>query len=282
MPDRNPSAGRLLLIGGNEDPDEDRMEILPHLVRMSGGAGSRILVCSAPSEQQERKVRVYRTIFEKIGVAEVIEAPVSTREEAEDPDLLKNAGRATAVFITGGDQLRLTATIAGTPFWEVVRERMRRGEIVLSGTSAGAAAMSSTMIIGGRDDGTVRRADVDLAPGLNYWTDTVIDTHFNQRGRLHRLLTIFAQNPQTLGVGIDENTALELEPGKRFTVIGEHVVTVFDGRVSHTSAPECSPDQVNALTDATVHVLTAGYRFDLRTRRPVHPDGTVLETVSRA
>jgi cyanophycinase len=266
-------AGRLLLIGGAEDPDETEMVILPHLVKLAGGKRARIIVCSSPSEEPEEKARTYRKLFEKIGVAEVIEAPIAARPEADRPEMLEAAERATAVFFTGGDQLRLTALVAGTEFAKRIEERLVRGGLVVAGTSAGAAAVSSTMIIGGPSDGTVRRSDVELAPGLGYWRDTVVDTHFNQRGRVHRLLTIFAHNPQILGVGIDENTALEVVPGKRFHVIGEGAVMIFDGRVTHTNAPERGYSETLAVTDSMVHVLADGYGFNLVTKRPILPGG---------
>jgi cyanophycinase len=266
-------SGRMLVIGGAEDPDEERMVILPHLVEMAGGEAARVLVCSAPSESPKERSRVYRKLFEKLGVEKVYEAPISERQEADAEPMLKAVEEATAVFFTGGDQLRLTSLIAGTKLGKRIEERLFREGLVVAGTSAGAAAVSTTMIIGGPSDGTVRRADVELAPGLGYWRDTVVDTHFNQRGRVHRLLTIFAHNPQVLGVGIDENTALELVPGKRFTVLGEGAVMVFDGRVSHTNAPERGYSQTLAVTDSMVHVLSDGYGFNLETKRPILPDG---------
>jgi cyanophycinase len=269
-------VGRLLVIGGAEDPDEDAMVILPYFVEMSGGAKARIVICSSPSENPEEKVRTYRELFEKIGVTEVMEAPITSRPQAAATELTEAVGRATGVFFTGGDQLRLTALIAGTPFGDRVRERLFEEGLVVAGTSAGAAAMSSTMIIGGPSDGTVRRQDVDLAPGLAYLRDTVVDTHFNQRGRVSRPLTIFAHNPQILGIGIDENTAIDLLPGDGFTVIGAGAVTVFDGRVSHTSAADASDHEVLAVVDSKLHVLPTGYGFDLRTLRPRFPGGAEI------
>lgn len=265
--------GRLLVIGGNEDPDEEHMRILPHLVEMAGGKKARIVVCSSPSAEPERKVEVYGKLFEKIGVAEVYGAPLTDRNEAEREEHVEAVERATAVFFTGGDQLRLTALVAGTRFGERIRERLYGERLVVAGTSAGAAAMSSVMIIGGPDTGTVRREDVELAPGLGYWRDTVVDTHFNQRGRVHRLLTLFAHNPQVLGIGLDENTAIDLVPGDRFTVLGSGAVMVFNGRVTHTNAPEAGDHDVLALTDSVIHVLADGYGFDLRTKRPLLPGG---------
>lgn len=252
------------------------MTILPHLVKMAGGKRARILICSSASEEPEEKVRVYATLFRKIGAAEVLEAPISTRKDAEEPRMVEAAERATAVFFTGGDQLRMTAIVAGTPFSEVVRRRLAEEGLVVAGTSAGAAAASSTMIIAGPSSGTVRRADVTLAPGLGYWRDTLVDTHFNQRGRVHRLLTTFAQNPQILGIGIDENTALDLDPGRSFTVLGRGVVMVFDGRVSHSNAPDCGPEDTISVTDSIVHVLANGYGFDMEEKRPLMPDGSAI------
>ncbi|HYH81130.1 MAG TPA: cyanophycinase, partial [Longimicrobium sp.] len=186
---------RLLVIGGAEDPDDENMTILPHFVEMAGGSKARIIVCSSPSESPEEKVDTYGDLFRKLGVEEVIPAPITDRNEANTDEMVEAVKRATGIFFTGGDQLRLTALVAGTEMCETIRERLYGDGLVVAGTSAGAAAMSSVMIIGGRSEGTVRREDVDLAPGMSYWRETVVDTHFNQRGRPSRLLTIFAHNP---------------------------------------------------------------------------------------
>ena len=277
---KNGRTGHLLVIGGAEDPDEKDMKILPHLVEMAGGSKARIVVCSSPSEEPEEKVDVYGRLFRKLGVEEVIPAAITERNQAADPELLEALERATAVFFTGGDQLRLTVLMAGSNFCERIRERLYGEGLVVAGTSAGAAAMSSVMIIGGASEGTVRRADVDLAPGLGYWRDTVVDTHFNQRGRPNRLLSIFAHNPQVLGIGIDENTAIDVVPGESFRVIGEGAVMVFSGQVTHTNAADAGSDDTLALTDAVVHVLPEEYGFDLKTGRPLLPDGTRIELAS--
>lgn len=265
--------GKLLLIGGNEDKDEDKMVILPHFVKMCGGRDARILVCGTPSEKVAEKERTYRKLFEKIGVAEVMEPDVTRRHDGDDDELVEMVRRATGVFFTGGDQLRLTAIVAGTPFGEEVRHRVFNEGLIASGTSAGAAAMSSTMFISGSEKGTVRRADVGLAPGLGYWRDTVVDTHFAQRGRVSRMLVIFAHNPQILGVGIDEDTAIEVQPGDSFKVIGNGAVFVFDGTVTHSNAPEAGDEDVIAMTDSMMHVLPQGYGFDLQRKRPILPNG---------
>jgi cyanophycinase len=268
--------GHLLVIGGAEDPDEEHMSILPHLVKIAGGRRASVLVCSSPSESPEEKVRVYGDLFEKIGVKEVIGAPITSRVEAEQDEFRKAAETASAIFFTGGDQLRLTSLMAGSHFCETIRSRLYDDDLVVAGTSAGAAALSSVMIIGGANEGTVRRQDVQLAPGLGYWRDVVVDTHFNQRGRVNRLLAIAAQNPQVLGIGIDENTAVDCIPGHSFTVLGAGVVTVFNGRITHTNAAMVGEEGTLALTDATLHVLPQGYGMDLAALRPTLPDGSIV------
>ncbi|HYC88918.1 MAG TPA: cyanophycinase [Thermoanaerobaculia bacterium] len=267
------NVGRLLLIGGNEDKNEESMKILPHFVKICGGSNARIIVCGTPSKEVEEKERTYRELFEKIGVAEVMEPDITVRHDGAEQELVEMVKRATGVFFTGGDQLRLTAIVAGTPFGNEVARRVFEEGLIAAGTSAGAAAMSSTMFIASNSKGTVRRADVSLAPGLGYWRDTVVDTHFAQRGRVSRMLVVFAHNPQVLGVGIDEDTAIEVQPGERFTVIGNGAVFVFDGTVTHSNAPEASDDDIIAMTDSGMHVLPEGYSFDLRTKRPILPDG---------
>jgi len=264
--------GTLLIIGGAEDPDDNDLRILPHLVKLAGGKRARLIVCAAATEDPTGSLRNYQAVFEKIGVADVVGAPFADRCEGEYPKLLEQLERATGVFMIGGDQLRITSVVAGTPFAQRMRERFEQERLLVAGTSAGAAAMSSTMIIRGDGD-SVRRHAVELAPGLTYLEDTVIDTHFDRQGRVQRVMAVFAQNPGTIAIGIDENTAVEAPPSGRLTVLGAGVVFIFDGRVSHTNASQVKDTDPLALTDAKVHVLPAGYGFSLKSKRPVIPKG---------
>jgi cyanophycinase len=163
--------------------------------------------------------------------------------------------------------------MAGTRFGERLKERYQTEGFLVAGTSAGAAAMSSTMIIRGIGD-TVRREAVELAPGLGFLRNITVDTHFDRGGRVHRLMTVLAQNPATLGVGIDEDTAIEITPDRRMTVLGRGVVMVFNGRAAHTNAAEVSSREAIALTNVTVHVLPDKYGFDLESLTPVLPGQT--------
>src|ERR671913_612139 len=137
--------GRLLLIGGNEDMDERDMRILPRLVELAGGKRARILICAAASAESERSLSAFERDLGKIGVAEVFRSPLDTRQEAESDELLEMLEQSTAVLLTGGDQPRATSMMAGTPVGERLKEGYQRHGLLVAGTSAGAAAMSSTM-----------------------------------------------------------------------------------------------------------------------------------------
>jgi cyanophycinase len=261
--------GRLLIIGGAEDPDESDMRILPHLVKRAGGKKARILVNAAPTTHAAGTLREYRKAFQKIGVAEVLTLPMDTRTEANSEQALGALEKATCVFFTGGDQLRLTSAMSGSDFGQRLRERFNEG-LFVAGTSAGAAAIAGTMIIGGRGS-IVCRECVDLAPGLGFWDETVIDTHFNREGRVHRLMAAIAMNPGVLGIGVDEDTAIEVSPSGKATVIGRGNVMIFDGRVEHTNVANVEETEPLAMIGSTLHVLCAGYGLDLHAMEPTLP-----------
>jgi len=267
---RSRRLGRLLAIGGREERSASG-EILQHLVELAGGKGrAHLLICSGAMDDGRDALREYQRVFETLGAVTTTE-PLFERPRGNSDALVERLERATAVFFTGGDQLQLTAMMAGTRFGEAIRAGLQTRGLVVAGTSAGAAAMSSTMIVGGPSDGSVRRADVELAPGLGYWREALIDTHFSERGRVNRLLTLLAENPQILGIGLDEDTAVTVTPGRGFRVLGSGVTTVFDGRVQYTNAAEVEREEPLALFDVRVHVLPRGYGFDLVQRVPQRP-----------
>lgn len=267
---KNFHRGTLLVIGGAEDPDDDDLLLLPRLVELAGGKKARLLVSAAPTTHPKETLRDYKAVFEKIGVAEVMPFAMDTRPDVDQPEVLEALDRATGVFFTGGDQLRLTGVVAGTTFAERLLERFLDG-LFVAGTSAGAAAVAGTMIIGGQGS-IVCRACVDLAPGLGLWPETVVDTHFDREGRVHRLMAAIAQNPGVLGIGLDENTGVEVSPKGQMTVVGRGNVFVFDGRIDHSNVADVAEDEPIALTNSTLHVLAAGYGMDLRTMEPTLPE----------
>jgi cyanophycinase len=261
--------GHLVIIGGGEDTRGD-CTILRHFVHLAGGRAARLAVLTAASSEGEQAGATYRQTFLRLGAEQVTVLPLSTRADANDPSACASLEDATGAFFTGGDQLRITATLGGTALLRALYRLHERGA-VLAGTSAGAAAMSATMIVGGRGDDTVRRDVLSMSPGLGFLAGAVIDQHFAQRGRINRLLAAISQNPEILGIGIDEDTAVVIA-GASASVLGAGTVTVLDGsQLAHTNASESRAGDPLALMDVVVHVLPEQYRFDLLTRRPLPP-----------
>ena len=152
--------------------------------------------------------------------------PLGSREEANDPGTLSALEKATGVYFMGGDQSRIATIIGGTETDTLLHERHADG-LVIAGTSAGAAMMSTTMIRGRREQ--VSTPEIRTGPGLGFVSGLVVDMHFGQRGRLGRLLSVIAMFPHELGLGIDEDTAVVV-CGNRFEVIGSGTVTVLRRR----------------------------------------------------
>jgi cyanophycin synthetase len=274
--------GKLFVIGGKVDREGDRT-ILREFVRDAGGAEARIVVMTVATDQPQELGEDYREAFQGLGVTDIRVVDVSRRKDAFNQDSLRAIERATAVFFTGGDQLHVTSLIGGTPMQEVLYRRHREG-FVLGGTSAGAAMMSNTMIIRGDSNRNPRFGAIDIAPGMDFVPNTIIDTHFSQRGRLGRLLTAVAHYPQDLGLGVDENTALVVT-GLQFEVIGENSVTVADGGgMTYTTLPDIEQNDSLSLHGVKVHVLAAGQQFDLAQRVPieVEPDRRTEQATAAA
>ncbi|MDA8235798.1 MAG: cyanophycinase [Clostridia bacterium] len=261
------SVGILVIIGGAEDK-ENKCLILKRVTQLAGGQEGRLVLISTATENPEEVGEEYKRIFLRLGLKRVINLCLSTREQAEEQKAVEEIRGATAIFFTGGDQLRITSILGGTAVDLAVYEAYRRGTVI-AGTSAGASAMSNTMIVEGNSDEGPKQNTVKMAPGLGLLDQVVIDQHFAQRGRLGRLLAAVAQNPNILGIGIDEDTAIEVNKGL-FRVIGSQTVTIIDGRqILYTNASEADPRQPLALSNVTLHVLPPGYGYDLRTRQPL-------------
>ena len=263
--------GNLVLIGGAEDKKGEKV-ILREVLDMAGGRSANILVMTAAARDREAIGEEYREVFRGLGAQVVRVLHIDSRAEAADPRNAAAIREATGVFFTGGDQLRITALLGGTEVYRELHEAYARG-VVIAGTSAGASAMSDTMIIEGDGRDSPRNLAARMAPGMGLLEEVVIDQHFAQRGRLNRLLVAVAQNPYILGIGIDEDTALIVGPGGTARVIGSGTVTVVDGKsMSHTNVSEMDLEQPVALLDARLHVLPPGYAYDLGRRRPIVPE----------
>lgn len=262
--------GKLVIIGGAEDKDGP-CEILQTFITLAGGTDARLVVLTVAAGDPEDVGSMYRELFYQLGAGRVTVLHLPDRQTANQKSAATQLGEATGIFFTGGDQLRITSILGGTKIDQVLHRRYDEGAVI-AGTSAGAAAMSAIMIVEGASDDAPKKCTTKLSPGMGFWEKVVIDQHFAQRGRTGRLLAAIAQNPHILGVGIDEDTAVVQNGKDRFEVIGTQTVTVLDGRgIQHTNTSISEPDEPLALTYVNMHILPAGYGFDLDKRQPLLP-----------
>jgi len=268
---RKGSKGPLIIIGGGEDKEGERIilrEVAKHL------DGGRLVIATVASHEPEGYFEAYQRAFADLGVTDLAELYVKDRAETLDPGKLNLLDGAAGVFFSGGDQLRISSQIGDTPIEQRVRDIHERGGL-LAGTSAGASVMSETMLVKGTSGESYRIGDVHMAPGLGLVRNMIIDQHFAERGRFGRLFGAVAHNPRELGIGIDEDTALVFSED-RFKVIGSGCVYVVDGAgVTHSNIAEAEPERSLSMFDVRLHVLSSGDMFDVAKRRPTEvPDVT--------
>ena len=264
------ARGRLVIVGGGDECDGD-CRILKEFIRLAKGPKANIVVMTVATDRPEKAGPSYRRLFQGLGVDEVHVVDVSSREHAQRKSALDAIRGATGLYFTGGDQLHITSLIGGTEMQRLINVRYEEG-MVIGGTSAGAAMMSNSMILGGAGEESPKQGAIEIGPGMDLMVGAIIDTHFSQRGRFGRLLAAVAHYPQDLGVGIDESTALVVNK-RQCEVVGEGAVTIIDaGAMSYTSLPYVERGRGLALHNVRVHVLPEGHRFDLAKREPIPRD----------
>jgi cyanophycinase len=254
--------GRLLIIGGAEDRclGTGRLE---RFVELSGGAGARIVLVTTATRTPDEVYADYERVFRSFGAERTIQLWLHGRAGADSDDAAKLLEEATGVFISGGDQSRLR-TLVGSRTSDILHDRLSADDgFVVAGTSAGATAMGRTMILGGEGP-EVSASAVRTGPGLGLIPKVLIDMHFGERGRLPRLLSAVALDPDHLGVGIDENTGILVEGGG-FEVLGSGVATVVDAEDATVIHPAGDEDPTT-LFGVRLHLLPAGCLFDTATR----------------
>ena len=263
------SRGHIIAIGGGEDKVLE-LNILRQIVKLSGTDQATIAVIPTASELEETGSK-YCDIFRELGVKSAFSLPLDSRQDAQRPEHLKQLHTASTIFLTGGNQLRLSTILGGTPIAQAIRKLNATG-VHIAGTSAGAAIMPEHMIIGG-DSGTTPTQDgVSLAPGLGLTNALLIDQHFNERHRLGRLLSALSYNAFLIGVGLDEDTAIFIDPDDSFEVVGSGSVTVLDAsELSHSSMASAATGKAISMLDLRLHVLSNGGRYHIRKRKAVAP-----------
>jgi cyanophycinase len=260
-------GGTLCVIGGAEDRTGSRL-VLREFLRLAGGDGARVAVVATASSLGEEIFESYDEVFRSLGADEVVRLRPGSRAEADDPALSEPLAAVDAVFLTGGNQLKLTQVVGGTRFGEAVRAAYERGALV-GGTSAGASAVSEHMIAFGDEHDTPRQGVTASAAGLGLLPDVIVDQHFAQRNRYGRLLSLVARSPRLLGLGVDEDTAAVVRAGRLLDVVGSGCVFVADGSGAVSDAHLAEHGAPLLVSGVVVHTLPAGARFDLVTRRLV-------------
>jgi cyanophycinase len=266
-----------MVIGGAEDKLGERV-ILSRFVQLAGGEQAQIGVISTASSLGEAATDLYRQIFSRLGVARVTGLRPETREEANDPATVEALKNVTGIFMTGGNQLRLSSVIGGTRLGSAILDAHGRG-IVVAGTSAGASAVATHMMAFGSSGATPKNRMAHVSVGLGLLVNVVVDQHFEQRTRLGRLLAVVAQSPSLIGLGLDEDTAAVIDADDILEVIGRGAVTIVDGSDVITDAFRTTGHKPIMVSNARLHSLPSGYRFDLRARRVLPRDNIRTEPI---
>jgi cyanophycinase len=268
MPSRVPDGRRrgwIVPIGGAENKENDR-RILERFVRVAGGESADIVVIPTASRAHETGPR-YEQLFRQLGARCVTVMDFDTRRDCQESGRLKRIEAASGIFFTGGNQLRLTTLLGGTPVAKLIRLRNAQG-VTVGGTSAGASILSEHMIAAGDEGSSMLAGSVKLAPGLGLTNRFIIDQHFRQRDRLGRLLTALAYNPFAIGIGLDEDTAAFIGADDVLEVEGSGGVTVVDpSEVDFSSIDAVEDGQPVCMLGLKLHLLVAGATFDLSTHR---------------
>lgn len=269
-------SGNLIIIGGAEDKKGDK-EILKRVSKYIDPEKEKLIIATIATQYPEQSYQNYKNVFTKLGVRNIDKLDISTRDDAFNEENIKLINSANLLFFTGGDQLRITSMIGGTPIYDAIKNLCTNGGLI-AGTSAGASVMSDTMIVQGEDDESPHKCTLKMSPGLGLVNNIIIDQHFAQRGRIGRLLTAIAQNPEVLGIGIDEDTAIVVSDKGTAEVIGSGAVYFIDGSsIDYSNVSEQYSEEVLSMFNVKLHVLKDGNRFNLIDKVPFEEDKNFYE-----
>jgi cyanophycinase len=269
--------GPVMPIGGAEER-EPGGEILQRFLDLAGGNKARIAVIPTASQEPQQSGENYVKLFKEMGAAQADWMRVDERKDALGGPALKLIEKATGIFITGGDQARLVELLTGTHVMEAIRDAHARG-VVVAGTSAGASIVGAHMMVpgnGATSETAARKGMVDVVAGFGLLQDVIVDQHFSQRGRIGRLLAVFAANPGMLAVGLDEDTAVVIDAEGKLETLGSGMVTLLDGRTTISDYYEREDGEILSVTGSSLTALGPGRHFDLQQRvaLDVNPDAS--------
>jgi len=261
-----------LAIGGAMELSQDN-PLIRLFIEKSGGKKGIITILPTASDFGQQVGTLYLDAFREL-CDDVEYFLIEKRSDAENPNLLAHLEKSTGVFFTGGNQLKITSLLGGSSVMKFIRKAKGKG-VFIAGTSAGASAMSETMISWGPSD-SMQKGNLQMSPGIGLVRKLVIDSHFVKRGRISRLFHLIAQHPGTLGVGLAEDTGILIDVSKeepQFLVVGSRQVTLVDGRgITHTNIANVMENHPFSLLNVQVHILGPGYKYDCNTSQTKIPD----------
>ncbi len=274
--------GKLISIGGAEDKGTEaepdfiqknnlnffELGILKRVVEEIGGSHSNIEVITTASSIPEEVGENYLKAFGKIGCDNVGIIHIKYREDADNPDFIKRIKNCAGVMFSGGNQLRLTTILGGSELMKIIHDRYENENFIVAGTSAGAMAMSNTMIYHGNSTTAHLKGEVRITTGLAFLQNVIIDSHFEKRGRFGRLAQAVGCNPSCVGIGLGEDTGLIISEGNHFEAIGSGCVIIVDGhKIRHSNIADIPEGSPISLENLIVHVMVDGDSYDLKERQ---------------
>jgi len=256
----------VMVIGGAEDK-VNGCGILSAFFKSAGGKMATIGIIPCASQEPSVVGDRYYQIFKGMGAPQVQILDIRQPQECDEERWLKILDNCTGIFITGGDQLRLRDLIGESKFIATIKHRIGLGDLVMAGTSAGAAIVGERMISGGSSGESPNQSLVDLTTGLGIFPELLVDQHFHNRNRMARLMSAIAAHPDKLGIGIDEDTCAAFDRDGTFEVLGKGTITVIDpGKLTHRNYLKAGENSPLSLHNLTVHVLSQGDRYDYQQR----------------
>ncbi len=274
--------GKLISIGGSEDKGtgiEPNFEpkahlqffefgILKRILSEIKGVESRIEVITTASQIPEEVGENYLNAFGKLGAKNVGIMHIKNREDVQNPVYIERIKNADGVMFTGGNQMRLTMIFGGSEILKILIERYENENFVIAGTSAGAMAMSNTMIYQGSSTGALLKGEVKITTGLAFIKDVIIDSHFVTRGRFGRLAQAVAANPGCIGIGLGEDTGVLVTEGNKMEAIGSGLILIFDGHsIRHSNIADIEEGAPISIEHLIVHVMEKGNAYYLNERK---------------
>lgn len=267
-------AGKLISIGGAEDKGTDlekgeihrnnlnffELGILRRIAEEAGGSDARIEIITTASTIPYEVGENYLDAFSKIGCTNIDVMHIRNREDVNNSAFLQRIENCACVMFSGGNQLRLTAVFGGTAFLQIIKQRYQNeAAFIVAGTSAGAMAMSNTMIYEGNAAKAHLKGEVKITTGLGFMNNVIIDSHFEKRGRFGRLAQAVAANPGCIGVGLSEDTGMLITEGNRMEAIGSGLVMIIDGHdIRHSNIADIPDGNPISVENIKVHLCEKG------------------------